>query len=118
MGRVTLGPWKPPPPGLNQILATCLCIVHKKMTIEIINTDRTGPDSVEQAGRTGQRQTGAAQGRAGWNRATPDRDGQGREGRGRAKQEQTGFDRTGQGQTVPNSARQVRTGRTEPGRIR
>ena len=91
------------------------------MNIEIIYTDRTGPDSVEQAGRTGQRQTGPRKagqggteqrqtetGRAEKDEAGPNRNGQGSTGLGKARQ----------GQTVPNSARQVRAGRTEPGRIR
>ena len=121
MGRVYLGPLETfAPPPLNQILATCLCvyIVQEKMTIEIIYTDRTGPDSVEQAGRTGQRQTG------------PRKAGQGgteqrQTGTGRAEKGEAGSNRNGQGSTGLSKARQcrtvpgtVRTGRTEPGRIR
>ena len=108
MGRVYLGPLEnsAPPLGLNQILATCLCIVHKKMTIEIIYTDRTGPDSVEQAGRTGQRQTGPR-----------------KAGQGGTEQRQTGTGRAEKGEAGPNRNRQGSTGlgkarqcRTVPGR--
>ena len=94
-------------------------IVQEKMTIEIIYTDRTGPDSVEQAGRTGQRQTGPR--KAGQSGTEQRETGTGRAEKGQAGPNRTGQDQAGlckakQCRTVI-SARQVRTDRTELGMI-
>ena len=76
------------------------CIFHKKMTIKIIYTDQTGPDSVEQTGPDR-----ADQGIARQERATPGRMEQcnARQGRAgprrasRVNQDRTGSYRTGPG---------------------
>ena len=94
------------------------CIIHNKITINIISADQTGPGSVQQAGPDRVDQGSARQGRAKPGRVEQSNaTGQGREGPGRVKKDRTGSDRTGQGQTVPNIAKKVRTGRTGPDRI-
>ena len=84
------------------------CIVHNKIPINIIYADQTGPGSVEHAGPDRVDQGSARQGRAGragWNRATPDRAGP-----RRARQGQTGLDRVGQDWARPDSAEQCQEG--------